>query len=94
MQTVQSPEAALISGALRAYWADANATLTISSEARMASVFLHLATEISSWAPPESGAELPRRTVHEVADRLRSAAALYAATEPTAPLHTNDGRPS
>jgi hypothetical protein len=89
VQTVQPPEPDLISRALLTYWSDANATFTISSEVRMASVFNLLATEIETWAPPEPAAELPRRTVQEVAARLRTAAAL--STTPPEPEH---GRPA
>jgi hypothetical protein len=88
VQTVQPPEPDLISRALLTYWSDGNATFTMSSEVRMASVFNLLATEIETWAPPEPAAELPRRTVQEVVARLRWAASLHAApANPPEPTH-------
>ena len=77
MQTVQTPEPAalpcpLITRALGAYWCSDNSGHTINADARMAAVFLMLATEIESWAPPEPTAKVSRMAVLEIAARLRT----------------------
>lgn len=73
MQTVQPPEPApLLTQALSAYWCPKHSGHTINADARMASVFLLLAAELESWAPPEPAASHSRRVLTDAAERLRT----------------------